>query len=305
MSHKLTKPLLISIIGPTAVGKTALAIIIAKHLATEIISADSRQFYRELAIGTAKPSIEELNEVVHHFINSHSINEKYSAGDFGRDASKQLALLFKETNSAVAVGGSSLYLKALWEGFDEMPQIDPSIRQELNEELATNGLKDLLNELKEKDPVYFEQLDTNNSQRVIRALEVIRGTGQPFSSFRKASINETPYRNLKIGLTMDRNLLFDRINDRMDLMIESGLFEEAKNLFDFREHNALQTVGYSEIFKYMEGEYDQAEAIRLLKRNSRRYAKRQMTWFNRYEDIHWFEPNQKEEILSLVSNHLS
>lgn len=305
MSQKLTKPLLISIVGPTAVGKTTLAIIIAKHLETEIISADSRQFYQEMEIGTAKPSPEELGEANHHFINSHSIKEKYSAGEFGRDATKQLGVIFRKTNLAVAVGGSSLYLKALWEGFDEMPVIDPSIRKKLNEELVDSGLDGLLTELKERDPIYYDQVDLNNGQRVIRALEVIRSTDMPFSSFRKASINKLPYGNLKIGLTMDRQLLFDRINDRMDLMIASGLFEEAESLIEFRDHNALQTVGYSEIFKYLDGEYNQEESIRLLKRNSRRYAKRQLTWFNRYEDIHWFEPHQKEEILAFVGQHLS
>lgn len=305
MSQKFTKPLLISIVGPTAVGKTSLAIEVSKELSAEIISADSRQFYREMMIGTAKPSIEELKQVRHHFVDSHSISENYNAGEFGRDAKEKLSELFAQANCAVVVGGSSLYLKALWEGFDEMPEVNLSARENLNMELKEKGLDSLLQELKENDPKYYAEVDRQNGQRIVRALEVIRSTNKPFSSFRKAKSSELPYRNLKIGLNMDRALLFERINLRMDHMIEKGLFEEADSLKEFRNHNALQTVGYSEIFKFMDDEYDKEEAIRLLKRNSRRYAKRQLTWFHRYDDIHWFEPQQKEEILSLVRQHLS
>lgn len=305
MSQNVMKPLLISIVGPTAVGKTSLAIELAKKLQTEIVSADSRQFYKEMEIGTAKPDQEELKQVKHHFINSHSISENYNAGEFGRDAKDVLNNLFEKKNKVVVVGGSSLYLKALWEGFDEMPEVDQFTREQLNNELKKKGLKGLLIELEKNDPTYYQEVDTNNGQRVIRALEVIRTTGAPFSSFRKSALNDLPYRNLKIGLNLDRSTLFDRINLRMDQMIASGLFEEAEGLKDFKSHNALQTVGYSEIFKYMDEEYDKEEAIRLLKRNSRRYAKRQLTWFRRYEDVHWFEPHQKEEILSLVGQHLS
>lgn len=299
-----SKPLLISIVGPTAVGKTALAVALAKWLKTEIISADSRQFYKEMKIGTAKPSEDELAQVLHHFINSHSIDTLYSAGEFGRDASMTIGEIHKNSKAAIAVGGSGLYLKAIWEGFDEMPDIDPNIREELNVLLKSEGLDTLLEELKKEDPNYFNEVDRSNGQRVIRALEVIRGTGMPFSSFRKRKEIDLPYVHLKIGLNMDREILFDRINRRMDEMIQAGLFEEATSLVEFRDHNALQTVGYSEIYGYLDGDYDKEEAIRLLKRNSRRYAKRQLTWFRRYDDIHWYEPNQIAEIKDLISKTL-
>lgn len=301
---KSTKPILISVIGPTAVGKTTLAIDLAEWIGTEIISADSRQFYKELTIGTAKPSPEELARAPHHFIDSHSIEVSYSAGEFGREATKTIQSLYKNHEAVIVAGGSSLYLKALWEGFDEMPAIDPTVRQQLMDELSTRGLEHLVEELKQKDPKYYDQVDRNNGQRIVRAMEVIRSTGQPFSSFRKEENKEMPYRQLKIGLNLPREILFERINKRMDQMIEAGLFEEAASLYPFRDHNALQTVGYSEIFGFMDGQYDKNEAIRLLKRNSRRYAKRQLTWFNKYEDIHWFEPSRLEEIKRLIEKSL-
>lgn len=300
-----SKPLLISIVGPTAVGKTDLAIQIAGSLNTEIVSADSRQFYKEMTIGTAKPSTEELEMVPHHFIDSHSISELYSAGEYGRDALRKISDLHQNNEAVVAVGGSGLYLKAIWDGFDEMPEIDLSIREKLNAEFEEKGLDFLLDELKQGDPAYYDQVDRQNGQRVIRALEVIRSTGTPFSSYRIKKKVEMPYDHLKIGLNMNRDALFDRINQRMDMMIEQGLFEEAKQLYSHKDHNALQTVGYSEVFGYMDGEYDKEEAIRLLKRNSRRYAKRQLTWFRKYEDIHWFEPDQLTEIKALIQKALS
>ncbi|GAB4238538.1 MAG: tRNA (adenosine(37)-N6)-dimethylallyltransferase MiaA [Ekhidna sp.] len=305
MSTLKHKPLLISVVGPTAVGKTAVAIEIAKKYQTEIVSADSRQFYKEMEIGTAKPTPEELSQVPHHFVNSHTIKQHYSAGEFGRDAEKVLNRIFAERRVVVLVGGSTLYLKALWEGFDEMPEVDAQIREALNSEFRKIGLEPLLNELQQKDEAYYNQVDRNNHQRVIRALEVIRATNKPFSSFRKASTKERHYQNLKIGLNMGRSELFDRINRRIDIMIKKGLFEEAASLQAYKHQNALQTVGYSEIFDFLDGAYDQDEAIRLLKRNSRRYAKRQLTWFNRYDDIHWFHPQKLNEIFSLIDSHLS
>ncbi|WP_421763009.1 tRNA (adenosine(37)-N6)-dimethylallyltransferase MiaA [Ekhidna sp.] len=298
------KPLLISIVGPTAVGKTALAIQLAQWLETEIISADSRQFYQEMTIGTAKPSPKELALVPHHFIDSHSIKEIYSAGAFGRDAEKKIVEIHQTKKTVIAVGGSGLYLKAIWEGFDDMPEVDLNIRKELNEELGENGLTHLLDQLKDLDPEYYEEVDKMNGQRIIRALEVIRGTGKPFSYFRRANTREMPYEQLKIGLNLEREKLFERINLRMDLMIKAGLFEEAKALYKHKNHNALQTVGYSEIFDFFDRAYDREEAIRLLKRNSRRYAKRQLTWFNKYDDIHWFEPDQVDEIKALIEKAL-
>lgn len=299
-----SKPLLISIVGPTAVGKTDLSIQLAQWLNTEIVSADSRQFYREMTIGTAKPSKEELSIVPHHFIDSHSIEEMYSAGAYGRDAVNKIVELQDSSRVAIAVGGSGLYLKAIWDGFDDMPEIDPSIREELNAAFNTKGLDSLLNELRELDPQYYDQVDKHNGQRIIRALEVIRASGKPFSSFRNMDPKEMPYQHLKIGLNLERGRLFERINKRMDLMIDAGLFEEAKALHNYKNHNALQTVGYSEIFGFLDGEYDHEEAIRLLKRNSRRYAKRQLTWFNKYDDIHWFEPSQINEIKALIEKAL-
>jgi tRNA dimethylallyltransferase len=301
---KTGKPFLISIVGPTAVGKTDLAIRLAQSFETEIVSADSRQFYKEMDIGTAKPSKDELAMVQHHFINSHAINETYSAGEYGRDAVNRIQEIHQKRQIVVAVGGSGLYLKAIWEGFDDMPEIDPAIRSELNQEFEANGIEPLLKELSENDPEYFDEVDKQNTQRVIRSLEVIRGTGTPFSSFRKAVKTEMPYDQLKIGLNMNREKLFERIDHRMDIMIEQGLFDEARRLYPFKNHNALQTVGYKEIFGNLEGEYDKDEAIRLLKRNSRRYAKRQLTWFRKYEDIHWFEPSQVDEIKTLIEKRL-
>jgi len=304
MPNNLDKPVLVSIVGPTAVGKTDFAIELAEEFGTEIISADSRQFYRELEIGTAKPTPYELSRVKHHFINSHSIEESYNAGQYGRDAQSCLAELFRENKMVFAVGGSGLYLKALWEGFDEIPEVDGAIREELNTYFRQNGLMGLLDELKSADTEYYDFVDKNNGQRVIRALEVIRGTGETFTSFRKSKISELPYQNLKIGLEMDREVLFDRINLRMDVMIEKGLFEEAEKHANYKNHNALQTVGYTEIFEYLDGKYDKEEAIRLLKRNSRRYAKRQMTWFRRYDDIHWYTPNQKKDSIAMIKDLL-
>lgn len=285
--------LLVSIVGPTAVGKTSFAIALARHFNCEIISVDSRQFYRELEIGTAKPGPEELNSVKHHFINSHSIKDDVSAGIYEKQALETLHELFKKHSIVIAVGGSGLYFHALWYGLDEIPKVDESIRQQLVREFKSKGLDDLLNELENSDPEFFEVADRKNPQRVIRALEVIRGTGKPYSSFRvNHSGKNRPFENLKIGLTLDREKLYQRINERMDQMIQAGIFEEASNLSDFRDHNALQTVGYAEIFSYMDGHYDKEEAIRLLKRNSRRYAKRQYTWFNKDPEIVWMDPSE-------------
>lgn len=282
-----------------------MAVTLAQHFEAEIISADSRQFYKEMTIGTAKPTEEELSAVPHHFIDSHSIEDVFSAGEFGREAMEIIKTLHAKNRVVIAVGGSGLYLKALWEGFDEMPEVKPGIRADLNKQMEEEGLTPLLAELQEKDPNYFDEVDQQNGQRVIRALEVIRSSGKPFTFFRNNTKRDLPYQQLKIGLEMDREALFDRINQRMDSMIENGLFDEAKSLIDFKEHNALQTVGYTEIFDYLLGAYDKEEAVRLLKRNSRRYAKRQMTWFRRYEDIHWFQAGEQKKIIELITTSLS
>ncbi|MEQ8338745.1 MAG: tRNA (adenosine(37)-N6)-dimethylallyltransferase MiaA [Cyclobacteriaceae bacterium] len=298
--------LLVSVVGPTAVGKTSFAIKVAKRYNTEIISVDSRQFYREMEIGTAKPSREELNEVRHHFINSHAITEDVSAGSFEKLALELLERLFAKYNVVVAVGGSGLYFQALWEGMNEIPQVDPGVRDQLLDDFHKHGLEYLLEELKKTDPTYFSSVDRSNPQRVMRALEVMRGTGKTYSSFREPSVQvERPFQILKIGLKLDRAVLYERIDQRMDAMIDEGLFDEAKGLMKYGEHNALQTVGYREIFQYLDGDYDREEAIRLLKRNSRRYAKRQFTWFNRDSEIHWMTPSQVEEAIQMINQTLS
>lgn len=286
-------------------GKTSFAIDLAKQLQTEIVSVDSRQFYREMEIGTAKPSKEELEQVKHHFINSQSIRDDYSVGKFEEESKALLALLFEKHQVIVAVGGAGLFFKSLWHGLDEMPEIDAAERVALNDQLASSGLASLLEELKEKDEKYYQVVDKRNHQRVIRALEVIRSTNRPFSEFRK-STPEKPafYENIKIGLYLDREILFRRIDERMDKMILSGLFDEAKRLYPFRKHNALQTVGYKEVFDFIDGKYDFEEAVRLLKRNSRRYAKRQQTWFKKESDIRWVAPDQISETLNFIKQTL-
>ncbi len=297
----MAKKKLVVIVGPTAVGKTSIGIEVAKHLNAEIVSADSRQFYRETEIGTAKPSPEELKAVKHHFIDTLSIKEDYNAGAYERDCLVLLEKLFNESDFVVMVGGSGLYVKAVAAGIDDMPAVDMKIRDQLNLEHENLGLSILLEELEKSDPEYYEEVDKQNHIRIIRALEIIRTTGQPFSSFRNRP-NKTvrPFDIIQVGLELPREVLYDRIDRRMDLMIDQGLFDEAEKLFQFRHLNALQTVGYSEIFDFMEGKYDREEAIRLLKRNSRRYAKRQFTWFKKDEKTRWFSPGQFNDILDYI-----
>ncbi len=292
--------------GPTAVGKTSLSIHFAKRFQTEIISADSRQFYREMEIGTAKPTTEEMDGVPHHFINSLSIHDDYNVGKFEKDALNLLDNLFKIHDVVLVVGGSGLYVKALCEGIDDMPEIPAEIREKLNLEYEKNGIEYLQKELAQSDPKYFEIVDQQNPQRLIRALELFRATGKNMSFYRAQEKQiERPFNILKIGLERPREELYERINLRMDQMIQEGLFEEAEKLYPFKHLNALQTVGYSEIFDYLDGEYDREEAIRLLKRNSRRYAKRQMTWFKRDEEFVWFSAENKDEVVDYLESKIS
>lgn len=296
---------LISIVGPTAVGKTSTAIYLAKMLGTEIISADSRQFFREMSIGTAKPTPEELRQVRHHFVDSLSVEDDYNAGKFERDALSTIERLFASYSTLVMVGGSGLYCRAVWEGLDEMPAVKDGVREGLNQMFERYGLEPLWKELSEKDPDYFDQVDRANHQRVIRALEVIRSTGLPFSKFRGNSTRKVrSFYNIKIGLSLDRQELYSRIDQRMDQMIKQGLFEEAKRLYPYRNNYALQTVGYQEIFPFFTGEYDHEEAVRLLKRNSRRYAKRQLTWYKKDQEIQWFSPGNPDLIVAFVKSKL-
>jgi tRNA dimethylallyltransferase len=288
MSIKPLTKTLIVIAGPTAVGKTAVAIELAKLLKTEIISADSRQFYREMAIGTAKPNEDELSQAKHHFINSHSITDNFSVGDFEKQGLALLQDIFQKHDTAILVGGSGLYIKAICEGFDELPSASSEIRDRLNQAFNDKGISYLQGQLKDADPVYYNQVDLNNPQRLIRALEVFEATGKPFSSYRKAITNRRPFHTIKIGLDLPRDILYQRINQRVDAMIDQGLIEEVRSLLPFRHYNALNTVGYSELFDYIDGKTDLYTAIELIKQNTRRFAKRQLTWFRKDKDITWF-----------------
>lgn len=290
MNHELKT--LIVILGPTASGKTALAIELANKLKTEIISADSRQFFKEMAIGTAKPSAEELMQAKHHFINSHSITETVSVGDFERQGLAVIENIFKTHDTAIMVGGSGLYIKAICEGFDELPTASLEIRNKLNREFEEKGFTHLKEKLKDADPVYYGQVDLNNPQRLIRALEVFEHTGVPFSSYRKSTTNQRPFRSVKIGIDLPREILYQRINQRVDEMVKQGLLDEVKALLPYRHLNALNTVGYSELFDYFDNKTDLETAIAAIKQNTRRFAKRQMTWFRKDQQITWLTPGE-------------
>ncbi len=298
------KKYLIVVLGPTAVGKTDLSLHLAQDLSTEIISADSRQFYREMQIGTAKPTPDELAQVKHHLVNSHSIQEDYSVGQYELDAIQIISDLHQQNDYVLLVGGSGLYIQAVCEGMDAMPAVDPQLREALIQKKDQEGVAALLEQLQSLDPIYYETVDKANPQRVIRALEVSLATGKPYSSFRQKKEVKRDFESIKIGLNRPREELYQRINQRMDQMIAAGLFEEAKLLYPYKEQNALQTVGYQEIFDYLEGKYDQEEAIRLLKRNSRRYAKRQLTWFRKDETIEWFAPEHYTAIKAYLEKKL-
>jgi tRNA dimethylallyltransferase len=291
---------LIVLVGPTAVGKTAVAIKLAKYYQTEILSADSRQIYTEMSIGTAKPSVEEQVLVPHHFIDTHSIREPYNAAQYGRDALEKIAVLFKRYDNLILCGGSGLYIKAVCEGFDDIPDVAQGIREDLNAHYKKNGLSWLQNKMKELDPDHYSSIDQQNPQRLMRALEVIISTGLSIRSFQSKKSDPRPFNIIKIGLTMERGALYARINNRIDDMISAGLFEEAQQLYPYKHYNALQTVGYQEIFDYIDGMYDKSEATRLLKQNSRRYAKRQLTWFMRDKSIQWFDPDEVDGIVEYL-----
>jgi tRNA dimethylallyltransferase len=287
------------ICGPTAVGKTAFAIALAQHLQTEIISADSRQCYRELGLAVAKPTEEELQQVPHHFINSHSIFEELNAGIFEQYALDRVAAIFKNHSNAVMVGGTGLYIKSFCEGMDPMPSIDPIIREKITVEYQEKGLQWLQQEVAALDPLFWEQSEQENPQRLMRALEMIRTTGISIITFRKQLKKERPFNIVKIGLELPRELLNQRINQRVDIMVENGLIAEAKMLLEHRNSNALQTVGYQELFDYFDGKTSQENAIDLIKQHTRQYAKRQMTWFKKDSDIQWFDARTSPQTLAL------
>ncbi|WP_246118442.1 tRNA (adenosine(37)-N6)-dimethylallyltransferase MiaA [Apibacter muscae] len=295
---------LISIVGPTAIGKTSLSIKIAQYLNTEIISCDSRQFYKEMKIGTACPSDEELDMVPHHFIQNLSIKQDYSVGDFEREAIEVINFLFQKHDQLVMVGGSGLYEKAINEGLDEFPDVDPEIRNSLVSELNEIGIGFLVSELKNVDPEYYAIADLQNPMRVIRALEVFRSTGKLFSSFRKKNLKSRDFSTIKIGLEAPREIIYDRINLRVDQMMQNGLLEEVKTLLPYRHVNALQTVGYKELFSYLDGDISLDKAIEEIKKNSRRYAKRQLTWYRKDLSVHWFPYNDKDAVIQFIKNLL-
>ena len=291
---------LVVIAGPTASGKTSLSIRLALHYQSEILSADSRQFYRKMDIGTAKPSKEELEKVPHHFINSLEIDEKYNVGRFEEEALKKTSLLFNNYDILFLTGGSGLYIDALCKGIDDLPETEISVREELNRLHKTEGIEALQKKLLETDPEYYSQTDLNNPHRLIRALEVSIMTGCKYSSLRKNSSKERDFITKKIGLLIDRAELYNRINVRVDAMIKNGLVKEVQNLFPYRNENALQTVGYKEIIEFLDHKISLNEAIEAIKQNTRNYAKRQMTWFRRDKEIHWFEPGEFESICRFI-----
>jgi len=296
---------LISIIGPTAIGKTGLSVKIAKHFNTEIISCDSRQFYKEMNIGTAVPGPEELSEVQHHFIQHKSIFDVYNVGNFEKDALSLLDDLFQKHDVLILTGGSGLYQKAVLEGLDDFPDVDASIREQLNKSLEEKGLDPLKSRLKELDPEYYDIADVDNPHRVIRALEICLGTQKPFSSYLNRQKQNRHFDSIKIGLTAERDVIYDRINKRVDLMIEEGLIEEVRRLYPHKHLNALNTVGYSEIFDYLDGLIPLDKAIEEIKKNTRRYAKRQLTWYRKQEDIEWFDYDEDpDRIIKILETKL-
>lgn len=280
---------LITVIGPTAIGKTAMAIRLAQHYNCEIISADSRQFFKEMAIGTAVPSKEELEAAKHHFIQNISIFDEYNVGDFERDAIAKLDALFQQNDFAVMVGGSGLYIDAVLKGFDDFPDIDPSVRQGIIADYEKYGLEHLQQQLQQLDPVHYEKVAKENPQRLMRAIEVCIATGKPYSSFLNIKKNSRSFTPIVIGLEADRELMYNRINQRVDIMVDTGLLEEVKALYPHKQLNALQTVGYRELFSHFDGEFTLDFAIEEIKKNTRRFAKRQMTWFRRNESAKWFD----------------
>lgn len=280
---------LISIIGPTAIGKTALSIKLANYFDTEIISADSRQFFKEMNIGTAAPSKEELAAAKHHFIHHKSIQDNYNVGAFENDALNTLNKLFKSQDIVIMVGGSGLYIDAVTKGLDDFPEVDANIRQTLNSDLETKGLPFLQNKLKELDIVSFNNIAIDNPHRVIRALEICIGTGKPYASFLNKKNTNRNFKTITIGLTAERETIYNRINQRIDIMMQQGLLDEVKSLVDFKNLNALNTVGYKELFNYLDGEWPLDFAVSEIKKNSRRFAKRQLTWFKKDENTLWFD----------------
>lgn len=291
---------LIVIAGATGSGKTDLSINIALHYHAPIISTDSRQFYRGIPIGTAQPDAEQLQAIEHHFIASHDLTHDFNCGAYEHEALQRLEELFSKHDYVVAVGGSGLYIKSLCEGMDDLPEVDAALREQLMKDLKQQGVNAMAERLKKLDPAYYEVVDRKNPARVLRALEVCIGTGMPYSSLRTGEKRQRPFNIVKIATDMDRALLYERIDRRVDIMVEQGLEQEARSVYHLRELNSLQTVGYREFFDYFDGTISREEAIELIKRNSRRYAKRQLTWFRRDAEFTWFNPTEMEKIIEYI-----
>lgn len=293
---------LLVVVGPTGSGKTDLSIRLARHYAAPVLSTDSRQVYRGMPIGTAQPSDDQLQAAEHHFIASHDIKDNLSCGEYEVQALERLEKLFADHDYVVAVGGSGLYVRALCEGMDDLPQADESLRAELGRRLEAEGVGALAEQLRELDPVYYEVVDRSNPARVVRALEVCLQTGRPYSEQRTGERRSRPFGIVKIGVDLPRTELYDRINRRVDQMLADGLEAEARAMYPYQELNALQTVGYREFFDYFDGRTGYDEAVELIKRNSRRYAKRQLTWFRRDPEIRWFRPDDDDAILEYIGS---
>ncbi|MEY8869769.1 tRNA (adenosine(37)-N6)-dimethylallyltransferase MiaA [Meridianimaribacter flavus] len=296
---------LISIVGPTAIGKTALSIKLATHFNTEIVSADSRQFFKEMQIGTAAPTANELSAAKHHFIHHKSIEDNYNVGAFEVDAIAKLSELYQTHDVVIMVGGSGLYVDAVTKGLDEFPNVKPEIREQLNTALETKGLISLQEQLKELDLDAYNTIALDNPHRVIRALEVCIGSGKPYSSFLNKDKKQRQFKTISIGLTADREIIYTRINSRVDIMVEEGLLEEAKALIPKQHLNALNTVGYKELFNYFNGEWTLDFAISEIKKNTRRFAKRQLTWFKKNKDTFWFDyKTNVNEIIATIERNI-
>ena len=295
---------LIVVTGPTAIGKTVFAIRLAQHFDTEIISADSRQFYREMKIGTAFPEPEELAAAKHHFVGNLSIKEEYNVAKYETEAIDKITELHRNNDYVILTGGSGLYIDAITNGIDDLPDHDPVLRKKLKSELEKIGMEAFGLKLKELDPEYFEVVDLQNPNRLLRAMEVCLQTGKTYTSLRRNQRKERKFDIIKIGLNTDRELLFRRISERVDNMMVKGLLEEVKSLMPFRDHNALNTVGYKELFTFLEGEVSLDQAVENIKTNTRRYAKRQLTWFKRDQEIEWFSPGQLDDVIQWIASKI-
>jgi len=293
---------LIVILGPTGIGKSDLSINIAKHFDTEIVSADSRQIFRELSIGTAVPSLSDLKRVKHHLIQNLSIHDNYNASKYETDALEIIKNLFKSKDIVILCGGSMLYIDAICKGIDTIPDVNQQIHEQILKEYKEQGIEHLRFKLKKLDPVYYNKVDLKNTNRIIHALDITLTTCKPYSSFRTGEKKQRPFNIIKIGLNTDRQKLYDRINRRVDKMIKNGLIEEAKSVYPYHKLNALNTVGYKELFDYFDKKSELHDVIKKIKTNTRHYAKKQLTWFRRDEEIHWFQPSMEKEIINFIQD---